>query len=78
MGGGIFFEYFIQNYSTLSDKLTDMTKKDFNWEDESTWKADYRKELDQFKEALHKTSRISARKGILFCLTRGLNHILIS
>jgi hypothetical protein len=58
LGVGVFFKPFIQNYSTLTAKLTDMTKKDFNWEDESTWKADYRKEFDEFKEALQKTSAL--------------------
>ena len=44
LGVGVFFKPFILNYSTLTAKLTDMTKKDFSWE-ESTWKEDYRGNL---------------------------------
>jgi hypothetical protein len=54
----VFFKPFIENNSTLTAKLTDMTKKDFNWDNESNSKEDYRAKFDKFKEALQKTSAL--------------------
>jgi hypothetical protein len=57
LGVVVFFKPFIANYSSLTAKLTDKTKKEFNWE-ESTWKHDYRKTFEDFKEALQHTSAL--------------------
>lgn len=57
LGVGVFFKPFILNYSSLTAKLTDMTKKDFDW-NESTWKHDYRRIFEEFKEALQHCSAL--------------------
>ena len=46
-----FFSPFVLNYSSKTKHLGDMTKASFNW-DESSWKHNYRKEFEDFKEAL--------------------------
>jgi hypothetical protein len=51
LGKGVFFSSFTPNYSTLTGHLTDMTKKTFNWK-EDTWKHDYRAEYKAFIKGL--------------------------
>ena len=51
LGMGVFFSPFVRNYSDCTKHITDMTSAKFNW-DESTWKIDYRKEVEDFKLAL--------------------------
>ena len=50
LGMGVFFSPFVRNYSDCTKHITDMTSAKFNWE--STWKIDYRKEVEDFKLAL--------------------------
>ena len=51
LGCGVFFSPFVENYSSKTKHLNDLTKASFNW-DESTWKHDYRQEFEDFKAAL--------------------------
>jgi hypothetical protein len=47
----LFFKNFIINYSDLTAKLTEMTHKDFNW-DEKTWIFGYRGDFDKLKDKI--------------------------
>lgn len=51
LGVGVFFKPFVANYSAVAAPLTDMTAKEFNW-DETTWTRNYRKDFEVFKTAL--------------------------
>jgi hypothetical protein len=51
LGKGVFFSGFTPNYSMLIGHLTDMTKKTFDWKEE-TWKHDYRTEFKTFIQGL--------------------------
>jgi hypothetical protein len=51
LGSALFFKNFIINYSDLTANLTEMTHKDFNW-DEKTWIFDYRGDFDKLKEKI--------------------------
>jgi hypothetical protein len=46
LGSALFFKNFIINYSDLTANLTEMTHKDFNW-DEKTRIFDYRGNFDK-------------------------------
>ena len=52
LGCSVFFNAFIPYYSDLCAPLHDMTKKDFNWKDRTTWTVDYPAIFDKFKSAL--------------------------
>jgi hypothetical protein len=52
LGSALFFSPFIPDYSRWSAPFNDTTKKTFNWDDESTWKHDYRKLFEEFKVKL--------------------------
>jgi hypothetical protein len=54
MGVASMFLKFTPNYSLLAAPLTDMTSKNFSW-DESSWTADYRASFEQFKAALQES-----------------------
>ena len=47
------FSPFVDHYSDLVANLPDMTKATFNWE-ETSWKHDYRKQYDDFKQGFQK------------------------
>ena len=51
VGKGVFFSAFTPRYSDLVGHLTDMMKKDFNW-DRRTWKYDYEAEFHAFIKGL--------------------------
>jgi hypothetical protein len=51
LGSALFFKNFIINYSNLTANVTEMTHKDFNW-DEKTWMFDYRGDFDKLKEKI--------------------------
>ena len=53
LGSGVMFSPFVDHYSDLVANLPDMTKATFNW-DETSWKHDYRKQYDDFKQGLQK------------------------
>jgi hypothetical protein len=55
LGEALFFKYFVPDYSELTAPLHDMTRKDFNWSDKSTWQRDYENVFDKFKHALCKS-----------------------
>lgn len=57
LGCGVFFSPFIANYKDRVKHLTDLTRKDFNW-DEATWKVNYRQEWEQYKEELQNSCAI--------------------
>ena len=57
LGVGVFFAPFIVNYKDRVRHLTDLTKKDFNW-NESTWKHDYRQEWELYKKGLQESCTI--------------------
>jgi hypothetical protein len=52
LGSALFFSPFIPDYSRWSAPFNDTTKKTFNWDDESTWKHDYRSLFEEFKVKL--------------------------
>ena len=52
LGEALFFKSFVPDYSELTAPLHDMTRKDFNWLDKSTWQHDYDNVFDMFKHAL--------------------------
>ena len=52
LGEALFFKSFVPDYSELTAPLHDMTRKDFNWSDKSTWKQDYEAVFVEFKIAL--------------------------
>ena len=52
LGQALFFQYFVPNYSNLTSDLSEMTRKDFNWKDRSTWMKDYEGVFERFKLAL--------------------------
>jgi hypothetical protein len=47
----LLFKSFIINYSDLTADLTEMTNKDFNW-DEKSWIFNYRGDFDKLKEKI--------------------------
>ena len=51
LGAANFFKSFVPNYSTLASPLTDMTCKDFPWNEEA-WTAERLQAFDDFKKAL--------------------------
>ena len=51
LGAAIFFKSFVRNFSLHAAPLTEMTKKDFNW-DRSAWKRNYEAAFEAFKIAL--------------------------
>ena len=54
LGAAVYFKPFIVDYSQLTHRLNDMTKKDFDWT-EANWKVDYRNEFETFKKAILKS-----------------------
>ena len=52
LGEALFFKSFVPNYSDLTAPLHDMTRKDFNWTNRSTWQHDYEAVFEEFKHAL--------------------------
>ena len=52
LGCGVFFAPFVKNYSEKVRHLTDLTKPEFDWSDESKWEHDYRQEFEDFKKDL--------------------------
>lgn len=58
LGSANFFNSFMPNYSQLTASLTDMTKKDFNWTDPTTWAHDYERDFNAFKLALSQAVEI--------------------
>jgi hypothetical protein len=48
LGSALFFKNFNITYLDLTANLTEMTTKDFNW-DEKTWIFDYRGDFDKLK-----------------------------
>jgi hypothetical protein len=52
LGEALFFKSFVPHYSDLTASLHDMTRKDFNWSDKSTWDCDYESIFETFKIAL--------------------------
>jgi hypothetical protein len=52
LGEALFFKSFVPNYSDLTAPLHDMTRKDFNWSDRSTWQQNYEAIFEAFKNAL--------------------------
>ena len=52
LGCALYFRNFVEGYATLTARLTDMTRKSFNWADKSTWQVDYEAEFEKFKGAL--------------------------
>ena len=52
LGEALFFKSFVPDYSELTAPLHDMTRKDFDWSDKSTWKQDYEAVFVEFKKAL--------------------------
>jgi hypothetical protein len=57
LGVGVFFKPFIVGYAHIIAPLTEMTKKDFNW-DETTWSRDYRKDFENFKLRLQDATAV--------------------
>ena len=53
LGEALFFKSFVPHYSELTAPLHDMTRKDFNWSDRSTWQHDYEQVFEAFKQALY-------------------------
>ena len=51
LGAALFFQPFVPHFATHAALLHEMTHKSFVW-DPSTWKADYRKAFDDFKQVL--------------------------
>jgi hypothetical protein len=49
LGSALFFKSFMPEYSAKCAPLNDMIKKDFNWKDRSSWKANYEKIFHEFK-----------------------------
>jgi hypothetical protein len=54
LGAALFFKSFVPYYSDLTAPLNETVKKDFNWQDESTWKVDFRAIFERFKSELQK------------------------
>ena len=57
LGCGVMFAAFVPMYSNLVADLTDMTKPSFDW-DEKTWKKNYRKQFEDFKQGLQKACAV--------------------
>ena len=51
-GSSVFFRTFVPNYTTAAQHLHDLLHKDFPWSKQALWKHDYKKEFDDFKQAL--------------------------
>ena len=51
LGAANFFKSFVPNFSCLASPLTDMTRKDFQW-DQNTWDPERLKAFNDFKDAL--------------------------
>jgi hypothetical protein len=52
LGEALFFKSFVPNYSNLTAHLNEMTRKDFNWKEQSLWTRDYLSIFNTFKLAL--------------------------
>ena len=52
LGAANFFSNFLPHYTELTGPLYEMTKKDFNWSDKSTWTKSYLDKFELFKQAL--------------------------
>ena len=52
LGSALFFNSFVPHFSSLAAPLHDMVHKSFDWTDRSTWKLDYERIFERFKEAL--------------------------
>jgi hypothetical protein len=51
LGAALFFKNFVPDFSQKTANLTEMTHKNFNW-DEKSWQKDYRHYFDECKQAL--------------------------
>jgi hypothetical protein len=51
-GSSVFFRTFVPNYTTSAQHLHDLLHKDFPWSKPAQWKHDYKKEFEDFKQAL--------------------------
>ena len=58
LGTALLFKPFIENYSSLTAPLNDMTKGNFSW-DKQTWKTSYEQVFEDVKAALHKSMKLS-------------------
>ena len=58
LGFTLFFAPFIPAYSEKASRLYELVHKDFNWKDPATWKHDYIKIFQDFKESLKTTYMI--------------------
>ena len=52
LGSAQFFSSFMQNFSIRTAPFHNMVKKDFNWNDKSSWKEPYEEIFNQFKQEL--------------------------
>ena len=52
LGAANFFSKFVPRYTDYTAALYEMTCKDFNWNDKTTWKKPYEDNFNEFKEAL--------------------------
>ena len=57
LGSGNFFAPFVMNYQNIVKHLTDLTKKEFSWE-ERTWKYDYKLEWEDYKKGLQEACAV--------------------
>ena len=58
LGTALFFKPFIENYSSLTAPLNDMTKGNFSW-DKQTWKVDYEQVFESVKASLLKSMKLN-------------------
>ena len=54
LGAANFFRNHVANYAEWSKYLEEMTQRNFDWKNEASWKRDYRKYFNDFKEAITK------------------------
>ena len=58
LGMALFFKPFIENYSELTSDLNEMTMKNFNWTDKSTWNKDYENTFNIVKQNLQNSQKL--------------------
>ena len=52
LGFSVYPSSFTENYAIFAAPLHDMTKNEFNW-NEDTWTRDYRKDFEFFRKAMY-------------------------
>ena len=57
LGMGVMFATFIPHYSTIAAPISDMTKKDFDW-DKKNWKVDYDQAFRVWVEAIKEATQV--------------------